>query len=224
MIEAVQAKDYSLAVSIFQRLVRGTRAHFLPENPLGNFYYAVALYLDKSAAAMKKTETILRSKEIYYGYLAAEKIILTAKLGQSALDNCVIGKVDSAPLENTLYYFALKHFHLVKSDDLLEEINSYVKKQLDKGLNLLRLEMSADFDFLKDEQAALEKATGMHPSLPYIKVRGRNRTGQGVRKESHGKHRAHQLSPQPELSLRATSVAEKSRRRHLVVGPQHRNG
>ena len=170
MIEAVQAKNYSLAVSIFQRMVRGTREYFLPENPLGNFYYAVALYLDKSAAAMKKTETILRSKEIYYGYLAAEKIILTAKLGQSALDNCVIGKVDSAPLENVLYYFALKHFHLVKSDDLLEEVNFLVKMQLDKGLNLLKLEMSEDFDFLKDEQAALEKATGMHPSLPYIKV------------------------------------------------------
>lgn len=47
----------------------------MPENPLANFYYAVALYLDKSAAAMKKTKTILRSKEIYFNYLAAEEII-----------------------------------------------------------------------------------------------------------------------------------------------------
>lgn len=170
MIQAVQKKDYGLAITIFQRLVKGTRAYFLPENPLANFYYAVALYLDKSAAAMKKTGTILRSKEIYFSYLAAENVILTAKLGQSALDNCIVRKADSAPLENILYYFALKHFHVVKNRELLEDFDSYVQKQLDRGLNLLKLEMSADFDFLKDEQAALEKTTGMHPSLPYIKV------------------------------------------------------
>ena len=122
MIEAVQAKDYSLAVSIFQRLVRGTRAHFLPENPLANFYYAVALYLDKSAAAMKKTETILRSKEINFSYLAAEQIILTAKLGLDALDNFIVTDAANGPLENALYYFALKHFHVVKNKELRAQI------------------------------------------------------------------------------------------------------
>ena len=29
--------------------------------------------------------------------------------------------------------------------------------------------MSADFDFLMGDVVALKKATGMHPSLPYIK-------------------------------------------------------
>lgn len=169
MIEAVQAKDYSLAVSIFQRLVRGTRAHFLPENPLANFYYAVALYLDKSAAAMKKTETILRSKEINFSYLAAEQIILTAKLGLDALDNFIVTDAANGPLENALYYFALKHFHVVKNKELRAQIDAYVQKQLERGLNLLKLEMSADFDFLMGDVVALKKATGMHPSLPYIK-------------------------------------------------------
>ena len=169
MVQAIQKKDYSLAVSIFQRLVRGTRAYFLPENPLANFYYAVALYLDKSAAAMKKTETILRSKEINFSYLAAEQIILTAKLGLDALDNFIVTDAANGPLENALYYFALKHFHVVKNKELCAQIDAYVQKQLERGLNLLKLEMSADFDFLMGDVVALKKATGMHPSLPYIK-------------------------------------------------------
>ena len=170
MISLIQNKEYAKAIALFQRTIRGSGNHFMTDNPLGNFYYAVALYLDKSASTQKKVNTILRANSQDGDMHIVERTILSTKLSDAPLGSYDIYSSFSSPLEQTLYYFVLKHFHRIEDENILQRIDNYIADRAKKGLKLLNLEMSADFDCLKSEQATLEKETGMHPSLPYIKV------------------------------------------------------
>ena len=170
LISYIQNKDYAQATTLFQRAVRGTGSYFMPDNPLANFYYAIALFLDDSPAAKKKVETILKNRNWDRGMYLAEYMILYAKLHDDVFSRNEIWNRFQSPLQQTLYYFALKHFNLVKDKAILQKIDNFMAERVKDGLKLINLEMSADFDCLKDERASLEKETGMHPSLPVIKV------------------------------------------------------
>lgn len=151
--------------------MRGTGLSAFVDDPLANFYYAIALRYDKTLASEKKSNTILKKKDVSGIDYLAMRIILRSRSVEKVTTQFSkpIAKTADVNLYNILAAFAMKHFHTMEAEAEVD-VDEYIERVSKKDYKLLNLEMSDDFDFLKKQQPELEQETGMHPSMPYIKV------------------------------------------------------
>ena len=170
-IELIQKKKYGEAAKLFQQQLRGSGQSAFKEDPLANFYYAIALRYDKTMASEKKSNTILKKKEVDGIDYLAMRIILRSRSVEKPTSQFSepLGETADINLYNILAAFAMKHFHTM-DEDAEKDVDEYIQRVSKEGYKLLTLEMSDDFDFLKKQQPELEKETGMHPSMPFVKV------------------------------------------------------
>lgn len=171
-IELIQNGKYGEAAKLFQKELHGTGCSFFEKDPLANFYYAIALRYDKSAASEKKSNTILKKREIEGIEGVPMRLILRSRSMEKVTTQFSEPLAETGPvnLNNILAAFAMKHFHTMEEDEAEADVNEYIRRVSKEGFKLLEVEMSDDFDFLKERQAELEQQTGLHPSMPYIRV------------------------------------------------------
>lgn len=151
--------------------MRGTGNNVFERDPLANFYYAIALRFDKTVASEKKANAILKKKDVTGLPYAAMRMILQSRMADKVKSQFThpIAEIASINFNYLLAAFAMKHFHTMEAEAEVD-VDEYIERVSKKDYKLLNLEMSDDFDFLKKQQPELEQETGMHPSMPYIKV------------------------------------------------------
>ena len=170
-IDLIQKGKYGEAAKLFQHELRGTGNNVFGRDPLANFYYAIALRFDKTVASEKKANAILKKKDVTGLPYAAMRLILQSRMADKMTSQFThpIAEIASINFNYLLAAFAMKHFHTMDAQ-AEADVDEYMRRASKEGYKLLEVEMANDFDFLKARQTELEKETGMHPSMPYIKV------------------------------------------------------
>lgn len=171
-IMLLQNNKYNEALKLFSSILKGKVIACFTDKVL-NFYYAWTL-VNATKNATSKINKFLKaaSANCHYGENVMT-LLYTAVLNHKKEDaenlNARLSQYGAGPF----YALIAKHFNVAEQPS--DALDAAFERELDmietKGINLLKLEFSADFDRFKKEGGELAKMSGMHPTMPEFSER-----------------------------------------------------
>lgn len=152
----LQRGEYNKAAKLFLEYLKIFGAICFSE-PILNFYYAVALVNSTLAAAQKMIKNLLQNPHVGEHESVVLKILLLISQGKKSNINirACLGNVEMFS-EKILLTLVCKHYHLLSEppySDVLDKVD-------EKGLRLMQIELSSDFERYQDIPA-----NGIVPTL-----------------------------------------------------------
>ena len=134
------------AAKLFQKELHGTGRGVFDKDPLANFYYAIALRYDKSAAFEKKSNTILNKREIEGIAGVPMRLILRSRSVDKVTTQFSepLAETGSVNLNNILAAFAMKHFHTMEAE-AEADVDEYIRRVSKEGFKLLEVDLWESF-------------------------------------------------------------------------------